>query len=141
MRVASAVAAALVLAVTACSSSSGKTPTSPTPFGQTTIESTRTSLPGGARITSFVVPKSVRCGSAPSKTVRVTYAVSGAKRHQLIIDGRVESGAAAPSGTVNPPVHCDGLPHTVALVAIDAAGRRTSQVKYLTTVLPGTPPP
>jgi hypothetical protein len=68
--------------------------------------------------------------------VRVTYAVTGAKRHQIIVDGRVDPRAAARRATVNPRVHCDGLSHTVALVAIDAAGRRTSQVRYLTTVLP-----
>ena len=83
-----------------------------------------------------MVPKSVPCGSAPNTTVHVTYAVSRAKSHQLIIDGRVAPRAAARSATVNLRVHCDGLQHTVALVAIDIAGRRTSQVRYLTTVLP-----
>jgi hypothetical protein len=129
-----AVVAALVLALTACSSSSGKTSTSPT--SPTSTGSTTTPVPGRAQITVFVVPKSVRCGSTPSTTVRVTYAVRNALRHQLIIDGRVEPRAVAPRGTVNPRVHCDGMAHTIALVAIDAAGRRTSQVKYLTTVLP-----
>ena len=82
-----------------------------------------------------MVPKAVRCGSALNTTVHVTFAVSRAKTHQLIIDGRVEP-AAARRAAVNVRVHCDGLQHTVALVAIDTAGRRTSQVRYLTTVLP-----
>jgi hypothetical protein len=82
------------------------------------------------------VPKSVKCGSAPSATVRVAYAVSGAKRLQLIIDGRAERPTTERSATVNPRVHCDGVSHTVALVAIDTAGGRTVQVRYLTTVLP-----
>jgi hypothetical protein len=83
-----------------------------------------------------VVPKSVQCGTAPSTKVRVSYATSGAQRSQLVIDGRVEPGDAV-SATIDPLVHCDGLPHTVALVALDAAGHRTSQVEYLTTALPG----
>lgn len=123
---------ALVLVLAGCGSSTGKTSTSST---------TSTSQPGRARITSFVVPKSVQCGSDPNKLVRVAYAVSGAKRHQLLVDGRVEPAAAAPSATVNPSVHCDGGSHTIALVAIDAQGRRTSQVRFVTTRLPPAPPP
>lgn len=125
----------LVLAVaglSGCSSSSGKASTSPTSIDS----ATSTTRPGLARIVSFVVPKSVQCGSAPNTTVRVTYAVSAALRHQLIIDGRVVPRATARRATVDVSVHCGGGPHTVALVAIDAAGRRTSQVRYLTTVLP-----
>jgi hypothetical protein len=57
-------------------------------------------------------------------------------RHQLLIDGRLAPRATARRATVYPRVHCSGVPHSVALVAIDAAGRRTSQVRYLTTVLP-----
>ena len=121
-----------VAALSACSSSSGKGSTLPTSPGS----ATSTSRPGRARITSFVVPKSVQCGSAPNTTVRVSYAVRNASRHQLLIDGRVEPRATARQATVYPRVHCGGLPHSVALVAIDAAGRRTSQVRYLTTVLP-----
>jgi len=43
-------------------------------------------------------------------------------------------GVDAPSGTVDAPVHCDGVPHTVALIAFDAKGARTSQVKLLAAV-------
>jgi hypothetical protein len=127
-----ALGAVLGLALTGCGSSSGKMSTSST---------TSTSRPGRARITSFVVPESVQCGSAPNQTVRVTYAVVGAKRHQLLVDGRVAPGAAAPRATVSPAVHCSGGPHSVTLVAVDAQGRRTSQVKYVTTRLPKAPPP
>jgi hypothetical protein len=119
-------------ALSACSNSSGTGSTAPSSIDS----ATSTSRPGRARITSFVVPKSVQCGSAPNTTVRVSYAVRRALRHQLLIDGRVEPRATARRATVYPRVHCGGVPHSVALVAIDAAGRRTSQVRYLTTVLP-----
>ncbi len=91
---------------------------------------------GSAKITSFVVPASVQCGHATSTKVHVTYTVAGAKSTQLIIDGRTVPGDAT-SASVDPLVHCDPLPHTVAVVAVDAAGHRTSTVKNVTTVLPG----
>jgi hypothetical protein len=132
---------ALVLLLGACSSSdkpsTASTTTASTTTASTTGSSTGTEGPGAATITSFEVPESVDCGTAPSTQVRVSYQTSGAESAQLVVDGRVEPGDD-PSATVEPLVHCDGLPHTVALSALDAAGRRTSQVKNLTTVLPGS---
>jgi len=121
-----------VATLSGCGSSSGAGSTAATSIGS----ATSTSRPGRARITSFVVPRSVQCGSAPSTTVRVSYAVRKAMRHQLLIDGRLEPRATDRRATVYPRVHCGDVPHSVALIAIDAAGRRTSQVRYLTTVLP-----
>jgi hypothetical protein len=117
------------LAVGGCSSSSKASV--PLPKATTT-----TVAPvGGAHITSFVVPASVRCGATSKTSVKVIYAVEGSAREELSIDGRaIPLGAA--SASVSEEVHCDGLPHTVALIAYDAKGVRTSQVKMLTTVLP-----
>ena len=121
---------ALMLLLSGCSSSAKAS-------GDPNSDGSTTGAPAGtAKITSFVVPKSVTCGTATSTKVRVTYAISGAKSTQLIIDGRVEP-SEGPSATVDPLVHCDPLPHTVALVALDATGHRTSEVKNVTTVLPG----
>jgi len=83
------------------------------------------------------VPASVKCGSQPSTTVAITYSVTGSRSQQVVVDGLPEPGPLAASGRVVERVHCDGVEHTVALIATDAAGRRTSEVKYLATVLPG----
>ena len=125
-------AVAFVLAFNACSSS-GRPAGSTSP----TTASTPTSAPasGSATITSFEVPASVQCASAPSTTVRITYAVRGAKTVEIAVDGLAEPTLTASSGTVTERVHCDGVAHTIALAAVDAQARRTSQVKYLNTLL------
>jgi hypothetical protein len=117
--------------IAGCSSSSNPASV-PDPRSTTTT----VPAPGSAHITSFVVPASVKCGAASKITVRVAYAVTGAARQELSIDGRNLALPAA-SAAVSEEVHCDGLPHTVALIAFDAKGAHTSQVKMLTTVLPG----
>ena len=90
-----------------------------------------------ARITTFVVPASVQCGAASKTTVHIEYGVSHAARQEISVDGLTVPGVDAATGTVDAPVHCDGVAHTVALIAFDAKGARTAQVKYLNTLLPG----
>jgi hypothetical protein len=89
------------------------------------------------KITSFDVPASVTCGAAPSTTVRISYSVTGAQQQSITVDGREVPGTGAPTATVTAPIHCDPLEHDVALIATDAHGVRTSQVKHLTTLLSG----
>lgn len=99
------------------------------------VPTTTTVKPGTATITSFDVPTSVQCTGGPSVTFSVSYATQGAKYQQLIVDGRAGDRLTAASGTVEAPVHCDSLKHTVVLAAYDAAGGLTSQAKYLDTVV------
>jgi hypothetical protein len=87
-----------------------------------------------AAITTFEVPPSVACPSGEtSTTVSVQYTVSNSTRNRLIVDGLDAEGVDMPSGTVEVPVHCDPLPHTVVLVVYDEQGRKTSQEKTVTT--------
>jgi ABC-type Fe3+-hydroxamate transport system substrate-binding protein len=137
--IAVAVATVSVLGLAACSSSAKSA---------TRSESTSTSTPtsgapnsgitqtGAARITKFVVPADVQCGASTKTTVSVEYAVTTAKVQQIFVDGLELDGVDKPSGTIDAPVHCDGVPHTVALVALDSKGARTSQVKLVNTLLP-----
>jgi len=128
---------ALVLAISGCGSSN--TSSSPSTSGASGSVSTTTAAvtqAGSARIASFVVPASVQCGASSKTTVHIAYAVMNAARQEIAIDGLDVAGVGTPSGAVDAPVHCDGVPHTVALIAFDAQGARTSQVKYLNTLLP-----
>jgi hypothetical protein len=122
---------ALIGILAACSSGSpGKAtpnPTSPT---------STTAAPGSAKITTFTVPASVQCGAAPSITFSVGYAATGAKSLQLLVDGRDNPGLVATGGTIQVPVHCDAVAHTVVLVALDDKGGQTVQQKTLQTLLP-----
>ena len=131
-----AVVACGLFVLAACSSSSkpNATPTTVGPASTTTVESSGGS---GARITAFDVPASVACASASKTTVHVDYTVTGAARVELAIDGLDLPSTPAAQGSLDAPVHCDAVPHTVALVAYDAHGARTSQVKMVTTVLGG----
>lgn len=99
------------------------------------IPPTTTPVRGTATIASFKVPASVYCGSGSATTVRITYDVRHATSQELAVDGLAEPALTAARGTVTERVHCDSLPHTVALVARDSRGARTSQVKYLHTIL------
>ena len=116
-----AVAIALVLLAGACSShSSGASAPS-------------TAAAGGVHVRTFAVPATVACGHATSAPVVVRYAISGARRWQVAVDGLPDLTSSSPAGHLTVRVHCDGLQHTVALVASDAAGARTSAVRYLVT--------
>jgi hypothetical protein len=127
-------AAILVVAAallgSACSGDSGSSDASTT---------STSAAPGRATIAKFDVPESIQCAAnTPSTTFAVTYEVSGAKRQQLLVDGRVEPGTDAASATLAAvPVHCDAVPHTVVLVAYDASGKRTAEKKLLKTELAG----
>jgi hypothetical protein len=70
--------------------------------------------------------------------VQVRYATKGADRQDVIVDGRVVPGTESARGSVDAPVHCDPLEHTVVLVAYDSKGHRTAQTKFLHTDLPGS---
>jgi hypothetical protein len=118
---------ALLCACTGASGSSDTTANKPT---------TTTVPTGTATITAFTVPDSVACGSGPSTTVSITYAVSGAKSQAIFLDGRQTSLPSA-SGSVSVPVHCDAVPHTVVLRALDEQSHPTTQEKILKTALPG----
>lgn len=99
------------------------------------VPTSTTVKPGTATITSFDVPASVQCTGGPSITFSVTYATQGAAYQQLIVDGRAGDRLTAASGTIEAPVHCDALKHTVVLAAYDKADGLTSQAKYLDTVV------
>jgi hypothetical protein len=118
----------VVLAAAACDSSSSSGDAAPS----TTQKS------GAAKIVSFDVPATVQCAAnTPSTTFAVSYDVSGAKRQELLVDGRVEPGTNAASATLSSvPVHCDAVPHTVVIVAYDANNRRTAMQKILKTLAP-----
>ncbi len=118
--------------LTACSSSAPSAQTKPT----TTAPTSTTAPPGVAKITTFDVPATVQCGAGPSITFTVGYAVTGAKTVQLLVDGRDNPGLAATGGSVEVPVHCDAVAHTVVLMAVDANGGTTTQQKTLETELP-----
>jgi len=122
--------AAIVLpfAAAACSDSSG-TDAAADGTTSTTVE------PGSASIDSFVVPASVACNGLTSAKVTVEYAITGSASQQLIVDGRPVPGMTAPSGSVEAEVHCDDLPHTFVLYALDDAGRPTTQQILLKTTL------
>ena len=94
---------------------------------------------GSAQIVKFEVPESVQCeANTPSTTFVVSYEVSGAKRQQVLVDGRIEPGTDAPSATLAAvPVHCDAVADTVVIVVYDDVGKRTAEKKVLATVLPG----
>jgi len=123
------VSAALVVVLGACSSSGGH---SSAPTTTTTSAAT-----GTARIESFVVPKSVRCGSGTSIAVSIAYAVSGSRSREIVVDGLAEPALHRAGGRVTERVHCDGVEHSVVLLARDSHGVATSEVRQLSTVLPG----
>src|SRR5262249_52967869 len=99
--------------------------TSSSSTGAPVVTTTAPPKKGSAEITSFVVPDSGAWNQA-------TYARSGAQSVDALVDGRLEplNGSA---GQYNAPVHCDGLPHTLVLVAYDAHGGQTSLSKIVTT--------
>jgi hypothetical protein len=123
------VAIVLALAASACGGSDDA--------GATGAATTSSSSPpqGSATIQSFEVPTSVQCTNGPSTTVTVKYATSGAASQRLIVDGRDIPGTDAPSGSVDVPVHCDALPHTVVLYLLDSRNRPTVQREFLETKL------
>ena len=88
---------------------------------------------GTAKVTSFDVPTSVKCTKGQtSTTVSVKYATAGAKKQQLLVDGR-PTPLSSSSGSLDAPVHCDSLPHTFVIVAYDSGGRYTSLQKLVST--------
>ena len=106
----------------------------------TTKPTAATLAPGTAKITKFDVPTTVACNGKPSSTTDVTYSTSGAKSVNLLVDGGAALGAdgtpltlAAPDGEITAAVHCDPLPHTFVLVAIDPAGHQTTKQIRVTT--------
>ncbi|HEX5586837.1 MAG TPA: hypothetical protein VFZ17_05975 [Acidimicrobiia bacterium] len=103
----------------ACSDSSGSAADTPA----TTAADAR----GSAEILSLDAPGSVDCAGATKMTVAVTYSTSGAASQRLVVDGLPIDGVTQPSATVDVPVHCDPLPHTVVLIAKDAQGGRTTK--------------
>ena len=106
----------------------------------TTKPTAATVAPGTAKIASFEVPATASCGGKPNVTTQVAYATSGAKSVKLLVDGGAALGAdgtpltvPAPTGQLVVAVHCDPLPHTFVLVAIDSSGHQTTKQVQLTT--------
>ena len=122
------VAIAVVLLAASCGGgSSGST-------SDTTLSTNGTpNIPGTAKIDTLDVVPSVQCGGKTSTTVQVHYATSGAAKQLLRVDGRDVPGTDAPTGTLNAPVHCDALPHTVVLFAFDSRGHRTVLQRMMIT--------
>jgi hypothetical protein len=94
-----------------------------------------TSGPGDATISVFEVPTDVACGGKTSTSVHVKYATTHAKSQQLIVDGRPVDGTKDATGELDVPVHCDPLPHTFVLIALDSRGRPTALQKIVNTSL------
>ena len=104
--------------------------------GAATSTTVASDAPGTAKIGAFAVPRTVTCGDQPSTTATVSYSTTGATRREVIVDGRPVPGTDEASGTVEAPVHCDPLEHTVVLVAYDDQGRRTTEKRFLHTDMP-----
>jgi len=117
-----------VLAAAACSDSSNS---SSNASPSSTTSPTAVQL-GDARIVTFDVPATVQCGGKTSTDVTVHYKVSGAKRSELVVDGRPYKLTDS-SGDEKVTVRCDSLPHTMVLVAYDSSDKRTAEQKLLTT--------
>jgi hypothetical protein len=130
--VAAALAAASIVSLSACSSDDAKASKSAATSPSTTLGNTAA---GSATIPLFDVPATVACGTETSTTVSVHYQTVGAKRQQLLVDGRDVPGTEAAEATLDVPVHCDTLPHTFVLVAYDSNDAKTTQQKLLTTEL------
>ncbi len=77
------------------------------------------------------MPESVPCGGKTSVTTTVTFQTTGAKTNEVYVDGAPVGDVAADHADIE--VHCDPLPHTVVLTAVDADGGRTTDKKLLTT--------
>jgi hypothetical protein len=106
----------------------------------TTKPTAATLAPGSAKVTSFDVGTNANCAGKPNVTTHVAYATSGAKSVKLLVDGGAALRAdgtpltiAATAGQVDVAVHCDPLPHTFVLVAIDASGHQTTKQVQVTT--------
>jgi hypothetical protein len=91
--------------------------------------------PGTAKISSFVVPASVDCGSLNNISVPVSWSTEGAKSQQIVVDGRPVDGTNLPSGSAEVVVHCDPVAHTVVIIAVDSKGGQTYKQSLLTTTL------
>jgi hypothetical protein len=140
-----ALAGALALAGCGGSSSGGAPPAT----GGTAPPDTNAH--GAASIVSLDVPASIDCRDAKVTFVRmpVTYTTTGATTVKVLVDGRditesmpttgtVVSGSVPDatslptSGSVTASVHCDAVPHTLVIQAIDRDGQPTSEKKIVT---------
>jgi anti-sigma factor RsiW len=116
-------AVAFALGLGACGSSGKGTPTPKT-----------LAPPGAVAIASFGVPAVKVCGPALVTKVPVSYAVDSARSQRVVVDGHVQSGTDAASGTIMVSVPCDNGKHTIALVAQGDQGHLEGRVKYVTTL-------
>jgi len=96
---------------------------------------TTTPAATGVEVTSLDVVPSVECNGKTSVDISIGYAVEGAARQELYVDGRKVDGTEQASGTVTTWVHCDTLPHTIDIVGYDARDRHTTLEKKVTTNL------
>lgn len=128
--------AAMTLLLLASCGDSGSSAANDGGTGSSSTTSTTTAKPGTATIDKLDAPTSVQCTGTSSTTIDISWATTGAAKNLLRVDGRDVPEATAASGTVTAPVHCDALPHTVALIAYDKNNAPTSKVVYTNTVLP-----
>lgn len=94
---------------------------------------------GGLVIIAFHVITEVDC-TGSSAAVPVAWATRDATTVSFAVDGQPLSAAAGypVSGTGNVPVPCDGMAHTIQLVAANA-GQMVSRTQHVNTS--NTPPP
>lgn len=125
-----AAAAACSFTLVGCGSdSSSSAPTSKDSMTTTGAPAT------GVKITSLEIPATLDCNGKTSVDLTVSYAVEGAARQELYVDGRKVDGTDKSVATVSTWVHCDTLPHTIDVVGYDQKNHHTTLEKMVTTNL------
>ena len=127
-----ATVAAVAMLGAACSDSDSSGATSDS-SKTTTTAAAAPEKAGTAKIATTDIPASVQCKGATSTQVPVGYTTEGAKKVQIYIDGALTPGDSPVNGSVTVAVHCDGLPHTFVVRALDADGNPTVVKSLVTT--------
>jgi hypothetical protein len=123
----------VVAAVTLAGCSDDSTPKAA--VKSTDVTTTTAGAATAVKITSLEVPPTIDCNGKTSVDITVAYAVEGATRQELYIDGRKVDGTDQPSGSITTWVHCDTLPHTIDVVGYDAKDHHTALEQKVTTNL------
>jgi len=99
------------------------------------VTTTAPASAAGVKVTSLEVPPTIDCNGKTSVDITVAYAVEGAARQELYVDGRKVDGTDKASDSIATWVHCDTLPHTIDVVGYDAKGHHTTLEHKVTTNL------